>query len=473
MAAEPSNPMIERAHINGTTESSDSERRYGVDKTLVRACDTALSEGRMENIRVLIEPLHASDIADLLEELVGENRRRLLDHVRATLDPEILANMDDVVREDVLEILEPEEVAAVITGLDTDDALDVFEDIAEADQAGVLEQLSPSDRALLEQAMTYPEDSAGRLMQRELVTVPKDWSVGNTIDYLRERAAKLPRDFYEIYAVDDERVPVGTIPLSRLMRNQRDVRIDDIMLPDLRSAYVEMDQEEVALMFSQYALVSAPVVNNEGKLVGVITADDVVHVIQEEAEEDFLRLGGVQEDDFYEAIFQTTRSRFSWLLVNLCTAIVASLVIGLFDAAIEQVVALAVLMPIVASMGGNAGTQTLTVAIRALAMKELTTTNAARIVGKEVLVGVINGILFAVLIGLVTWGWFGDPTIGMIIGAAMIINLLLAGFAGVTIPLVMQRLKIDPAIGSAVVLTTITDVVGFVAFLGLAALVLL
>jgi magnesium transporter len=473
MAAEPSNPMIERAHINGTTESSDSERRYGVDKTLVRACDTALSEGRMENIRVLIEPLHASDIADLLEELVGENRRRLLDHVRATLDPEILANMDDVVREDVLEILEPEEVAAVITGLDTDDALDVFEDIAEADQAGVLEQLSPSDRALLEQAMTYPEDSAGRLMQRELVTVPKDWSVGNTIDYLRERAAKLPRDFYEIYAVDDERVPVGTIPLSRLMRNQRDVRIDDIMLPDLRSAYVEMDQEEVALMFSQYALVSAPVVNNEGKLVGVITADDVVHVIQEEAEEDFLRLGGVQEDDFYEAIFQTTRSRFSWLLVNLCTAIVASLVIGLFDAAIEQVVALAVLMPIVASMGGNAGTQTLTVAIRALAMKELTTTNAARIVGKEVLVAGINGIFFAVLIGLVTWGWFGDPTIGMIIGAAMIINLLLAGFAGVTIPLVMQRLKIDPAIGSAVVLTTITDVVGFVAFLGLAALVLL
>ena len=465
--------MTEQVQIDGIVETSDTERRYGVNETLVRAFDAALSEGRAEEVRVLIEPLHASDIADLLEELVGENRRRLLEHVRETLDPEILAHMDDVVREDVLEILEPEEVAAVITGLDTDDAIDVFEDIADADQAGVLERLSPSDRALLEQAMSYPEDSAGRLMQRELVTVPKDWSVGNTIDYLRERAAKLPRDFYEIYAVDDERVPVGTIPLSRLMRNQRDVRIDDIMLPDLRSAYVEMDQEEVALMFSQYALVSAPVVNNEGQLVGVITADDVVHVIQEEAEEDFLRLGGVQEDDFYEAILQTTKSRFSWLLVNLFTAIVASLVIGLFDAAIEQVVALAVLMPIVASMGGNAGTQTLTVAVRALAMKELTTTNAARIVGKEVVVGGINGILFAVLIGLVTWAWFGDPTIGLIIGAAMIVNLLLAGFVGVTIPLVMQRLNIDPAIGSAVVLTTITDVVGFIAFLGLAALVLL
>ncbi len=298
-------------------------------------------------------------------------------------------------------------------------------------------------------------------MQRELVTVPKDWSVGNTIDYLRNRAATLPRDFYEIYAVDEDRVPVGAIPLSRLMRNQQDVRIDDIMLTDLRSANVELDQEEVALMFSQYALVSAPVVNGDGQLVGVITADDVVHVIQEEAEEDFLRLGGVQEDDFYEAVLQTTRSRFSWLLVNLMTAIVASLVIGLFDAAIEQVVALAILMPIVASMGGNAGTQTLTVAVRALAMKELTTTNAARIVGKEVIVGGINGILFAGLIGLVTWAWFGDTLIGVVIGAAMIVNLLIAGFAGVAIPIVLQKLKVDPAVGSAVVLTTITDVVGF------------
>ena len=413
------------------------------------------------------------DLADVLEELVGENRRKLLDHVRDHLDPELLTHMDDVVREDVLEILEPEEVAAVLSELDTDDALDVFEDIPEADQKGVLLQLSPSDRALLEQAMTYPEDSAGRLMQRELVTVPKDWSVGNTIDYLRNRAASLPHDFYEIYAVDEERIPVGTIPLSRLMRNQRDVRIDDIMLTELRSAYVEMDQEEVALMFTQYALVSAPVVNENGQLVGVITADDVVHVIQEEAEEDFLRLGGVQEDDFYEAVFETTRARFSWLLVNLGTAIVASLVISLFDAAIERVVALAVLMPIVASMGGNAGTQTLTVAVRALAMKELTPTNAARIVGKEVIVGGINGILFACLVGLVTWAWFGDAAIGIVIGAAMIVNMLIAGFAGVTIPIVLQKMKVDPAVGSAVILTTITDVVGFMAFLGLAAIVLL
>jgi magnesium transporter len=245
------------------------------------------------------------------------------------------------------------------------------------------------------------------------------------------------------------------------------------MLTELRTAYVEMDQEEAALMFRQYALLSAPVVNDAGQLVGVITADDIVHVIVEEAEEDILRLGGVHEDDFYEAVFDTTRARFSWLFVNLGTAIIASLVIGLFDAAIEQVVALAILMPIVASMGGNAGTQTLTVAVRALAMKELTPANAARIMGKEVIVGGINGLLFAVLMGLVAWFWFGEPTIGFIIAAAMVFNLLVAGFAGVTVPVVLDRLRIDPAVGSAVILTTITDVVGFVSFLGLAALVLL
>ena len=459
--------------MDGGTGGLETERSYGVDESLVRTCEIALSVGRVDELDGLIEGLHASDLADLLEELSFDSRRILFDHVRDRLDPELLTHLDDVVREDVLEQLEPAEVAAVITELETDDAIDVFEDVAEADQGSVLARLSPSDRALVEQALSYPEDSAGRLMQHELVTVPKDWSVGNSIDYMRARAADLPRDFYEIYVVDDDRHPVGTIPLSRLMRNQRDVRIDDIMLTDLRSAYVEMDQEEAALMFRQYALLSAPVVNDSGQLVGVITADDIVHVIHEEAEEDILRLGGVREDDFYEAVLDTTRARFSWLLVNLGTAIVASLVIGLFDAAIEQVVALAILMPIVASMGGNAGTQTLTVAVRALAMKELTAVNAARIMGKEVVVGGINGLLFALMIGLVAWFWFGQPIIGLIIGAAMMFNLLIAGFAGVTIPLALERMRIDPAVGSAVVLTTITDVVGFVSFLGLAAIVLL
>jgi magnesium transporter len=262
--------VTKRTDINLSANLRDAQRRYGVDGSLVRACDAAVGEGRMKDVDLLIADLHASDLADLLEELAGANRHKLLDHVRDQLDPELLIYMDDVVREDVLEILEPEEVAAVLSELDTDDALDVFEDVAEADQQGILNRLSSSDRALLEQAMTYPEDSAGRLMQRELVTVPRNWSVGNTIDYLRRRAAELPRDFYAIYVVDDERVPVGIIPLSRLMRNQRDVPIDDIMLTELRAVPVEMDQEEVALMFSQYALVSAPVVNPDGKLVGVI-----------------------------------------------------------------------------------------------------------------------------------------------------------------------------------------------------------
>lgn len=465
--------MSDLTDIDEGAAGLDTERSYGVDESLVRTCEIALSVGRIDELDGLIEGLHASDLADLLEELSTESRRVLFDHVRDRLDPELLTHLDDVVREDVLEQLEPAEVAAVITELETDDAIDVFEDVAEADQASVLARLSPSDRALVEQALTYPEDSAGRLMQRELVTVPKDWSVGNSIDYMRERAANLPRDFYEIYVVDDDRVPVGTIPLSRLMRNQRDVRIDDIMMTDLRTAHVELDQEEAALMFRQYALLSAPVVNDDGQLVGVITADDIVHVIHEEAEEDFLRLGGVQEDDFYEAVFDTTKSRFSWLLVNLGTAITASLVIGLFDAAIEKVVALAILMPIVASMGGNAGTQTLTVAVRALAMKELTPANAARILGKEVVVGGINGMAFAVVMGLIAWFWFGEPVIGYIIAAAMAFNLLIAGFAGVTIPIALERLRIDPAVGSAVVLTTITDVVGFFSFLGLAAIILL
>ena len=333
--------MTHQTDMDEGTNGLETERSYGVDESLVRTCEIALSAGRIDELDGLIDGLHASDLADLLEALSSDSRRILFDHVRDRLDPELLTHLDDVVREDVLEQLEPAEVAAVITELDTDDAIDVFEDVAVADQASVLARLSPSDRALVEQALSYPEDSAGRLMQHELVTVPKDWSVGNSIDYMRARAADLPRDFYEIYVVDDDRHPVGTIPLSRLMRNQRDVRIDDIMLTDLRSAYVEMDQEEAALMFRQYALLSAPVVNERGQLVGVITADDIVHVIHEEAEEDILRLGGVREDDFYEAVLDTTRARFSWLLVNLGTAIIASLVIGLFDAAIEQVVALA------------------------------------------------------------------------------------------------------------------------------------
>ena len=452
----------------GTDATEDVER---VDPALVEAVAEALETGAP--VDPLVEGLHAADLADLFEELPGDHRLGLLQTLGTDLQPEVLTHLDDAVREDVVAALSGIDLADAIVALDTDDAVEVFEDLEEDQQAEVLEQLSPSDRALLEEALTWPEDSAGRLMQRELVTVPVGWSVGDTIDYMRARAAHLPRDFYDIFVVDDDRQPLGLIPLSRLMRNRRPIQVADILHTDLHLIPLEMDQEDVAFLFRQYGLVSAPVVNDAGRLVGVITVDDVVDVIHEEHEEDLMRLGGIGGDDFYHDVLRTTRLRFSWLLANLGTAIVASIAIGLFDAAIEQVVALAILMPIVASMGGNAGTQALTVSVRALAMKELNPSNALRIIGKELLVGGINGVLFAVLTGVVAWLWFGSPMIGAIIAVAMVINLIVAAVAGVAIPVFLDRLGIDPAIGSTVILTTVTDVVGFVAFLGLAAIVLL
>jgi magnesium transporter len=310
-------------------------------------------------------------------------------------------------------------------------------------------------------------------MQREVVAVPTFWTVGQTIEFLRRCAERdpdrLPADFYDIYVVDPAFHPVGSIPLSRLLRSRQTTPVTELMTTSLRMLNTGTDQEEVAFLFRQRDLTSAPVVNTEGRLVGVVTIDDVVDVIDEEFEDDIMHLGGVSGDDLYRHTFTTVRLRFSWLLVNLATAVLASLVIGLFEATIEQVVALAVLMPIVASMGGNAGTQTLTVAVRALAMKELTTANALRVIGKELMVGIINGSLFAVIAGGIAWLWFGSALISLVIGLAMIANLIVAALAGAAIPLLLERLQIDPAVASAVFLTTLTDVVGFFVFLGLAA----
>ena len=340
-----------------------------------------------------------------------------------------------------------------------------------------MKAIPATDRALIEEGLAYPEDSAGRLMQRELVAIPTFWTVGETIDHMRrsaeDRPDALPNDFYDIFVVDPGYRPVGSIPLSRLLRTRRPVPLTDIMQTEMRVIDTNTDQEDVAFLFRQRDLTSAPVVDGGGRLAGVITIDDVVDVIDEEYEDDIMRLGGVIQDDLYSAAVETVRSRFTWLLVNLGTAIVASLVIGLFDATIEQMVALAVLMPIVASMGGNAGTQTLTVAVRALAMKELTAANAMRVIGKEILVGAVNGVLFAILTGLVAWAWFSSLPIALIIGLAMIINMIVAAFAGALIPLALERAGVDPAVASGVFLTTVTDVVGFFAFLGLAAWLIL
>ena len=467
-------PEHETAKV--TAEAVAEEIVYGIDPDLEQNIVDALDAGDKARVSSLLELLHTSDTADLLERLKLEDRLFLVEILREDFDPDILPELDDEVLDDVVEGLGVEETAAAVAELEIDDAVQIIEDLEEDDQQQVLDAIPASERSLIEEALAYPEDSAGRLMQREVVTVPSFWSVGEAIDFLRETAEadgdSLPEVFYDIYVVDPAHRPVGIVGLSSLMRARRPVLIKDIMEPDMQTVLATVDQEEIAFLFRQRDLVSAPVVDDGGRLVGSITIDDVVDVIHEEHEEDIMRLGGVTEDDLYDAAVDTTRSRFTWLLVNLGTAILASVVIGLFQATIEQMVALAVLMPIVASMGGNAGTQSLTVAVRAIAMKELTATNAMRVIGKELLVGAINGVLFAVITGFVAWVWFGDPSIGLVIALAMIVNMIVAGFAGSATPILLERLDIDPAVASSVVLTTITDVAGFFVFLGLAALLL-
>jgi len=437
----------------------------------------AIESGETDRVLDLTEPLHHTDVADLLERLSDEDRAKLVEIIRPEFEAEILIDLDDAVRDDVVDLLGIEEVAAAVIELESDDAVQVMEELDEADQQQVLDAIPDDERVMIEEGLAYPDDSAGRLMQREVVRVPTFWTVGECIDFLRRHAdtdeSSLPERFYNLFVVDPKHRPAGTVALDTLLRTRRPVPLTQIMDPEMKLVPVTADQEDVAFLFRQRDLASAPVVDESGRLVGAITIDDIVDVIDEEYEEDLLHMGGVAEDDLYDAAIDTTKARFSWLVVNLITAIVASIVIGLFDATIDQIVALAILMPIVASMGGNAGTQTLTVVVRALAMKELTTTNAARLVDKELMVGVFNGVIFAVLAGGVAWLWFGNPVLGGVIGLAMVVNMVVAGLAGTAIPLALDRLGVDPAIASSVFLTTVTDVVGFFVFLGLAAIVLL
>ena len=460
--------------IDGQT---DTPEEVGLGPDMVGRVLDAMGADNEAAVRELVANLHYSDVADLLERLSGVQRRRLLEFAKDVLDPEVLAEVDETVLDEMIDHIGLDQVAEVVAELDTDDAVNVIEELEEDEQQHVLGAIPQADRTLIEESLSFPEDSAGRLMQREVMTVPAFWDVGKTIDYLRESAEEenwnLPDVFYDIVVVGPKHDPVGTIPLSLLLRTKRPVGVSEIMTSEMKLISATLDQEEVAFLFRQRDLVSAPVIDDTGRLVGMITIDDVVDVIDEEAEEDIMRLGGVREDDLYSATLATTRARFSWLFVNLITAILASAVIGLFQATIEQMVALAVLMPIVASMGGNAGTQTLTVAVRALATKELTTTNAMRQVGKEFMVGGINGLIFAVVMGAVAWMWFDQPMLGVVIAIAMIINLLVAGLAGASIPLALERFGIDPAIASSVFLTTLTDVVGFLVFLGLGAWLLI
>lgn len=435
----------------------------------VRAVELALEEHNHEEVRALAGGIHDADLADLIEVLRGEQRGQLIEALGDQFNPSTLSELDEPVRDQVIEAMPNDQIAEAVRELESDDAVYVLENLEESEQSDILSQLPRSERLALQRSLEYPEDSAGRLMQTDYISVPPFWSVGQTIDYMREDDA-LPNSFTYIWVVDPSHHLIGRVPLDRLLRTKRPVKIEDIAERELRQISLEEDQEEVALEFERYDLISAPVVDGTGRLLGIITADDVMEVLKDEAEEDIHRLGGVGDESVTDTVFRTTRNRFVWLLVNLATAVLASWVISLFDATIQQMVALAVLMPIVASMGGNAGTQTMTVAVRALATKELGRVNALRVVSREALVGILNGFLFALIMGAVAFFWFGSDVLGFVIGMAMVINMLVAGLFGILIPMMLDALDIDPAVASGAFVTTVTDVVGFFAFLGLAAL---
>ena len=419
----------------------------------------------------LVGPLHAADLADLIEQLPGDERHTLVKILGHDLDSEALSYLDYGVRVELVSALAPEKLAAILLDLESDDAIDIIEDLEESEQDELLKLVSAKDRAVFEQGLSYPEDSAGRLMRREVVTVPNFWTVGQSIDYLRGPET-LPDTFHSLIIVGPNHKPIGQLMLDRLLRNRRGITVASIMEREPKLIPVEMDQEDVAFLFRQYGLIEAPVIDSAGRLIGVITIDDIVDVIHEEGEEDLLSMAGVSADDFYTDTLRTARARLPWLLINLGTSIAASLVIGLFSDALAQLVALAILMPIVASIGGNVGSQALAVAVRALASNELTRANGLGIVIKEAIVGGGNGLVLALAMGLIAWAWFQSPLIGAVIAMAMIINLTIAGLAGVLIPVILNRAGKDPAISSSVFLFAITDIVGFLSFLGLASLII-
>jgi magnesium transporter len=428
----------------------------------VVAGDTAL-------LRELVSDLHEADVGDLIEALDAELRPRLVELMGPDFDFAALTEVDDNIREEILEELRTETVAEGVRELDSDDAVAILEDLPKEEQDEILGQLPAPERVALARSLDYPENSAGRRMQDEFIAVEPHWTVGQTIDYLREQP-ELPDRFWELYVVDPERHLQGAVALDRLLRTKRPVSIAELMDEELRSVRATDDQEEVARLFERYDLVSAPVIDANDRLVGVITFDDIVDVIEEEAEEDIKALGGVRGEELSDSVWTIAKGRFNWLMVNLATAFLASSVLGLFEGQLQKMVALAVLAPIVASQGGNAATQTMTVAVRALATRELSSANASRIILRELLVGVLNGVAFAIITGVAAAAWFRIPDLGLVIGLAMICNLVAGALGGILIPLLLHRSRADPAVSSGVFVTTVTDVIGFFAFLSIATL---
>ena len=457
-------------NISGDLSQDDA---YDLDRKLVAQILAAVEQGDQQALTELLEGLHAADIADLLEQIESAERTRLIRLYDREFDGEILSELDESIREEVIEILNPLVLADAVREMESDDVVDLLEDLEVPQQEAILDALEDADRVAVEQSLSFPENSAGRLMQREVVMAPEHWNVGQAIDFMRN-SEDLPEQFYHVVLVDPRLHPVGNVTLGRIMAAKREVPLTDLLEETFQVIPADQDEEDVAYAFNQYHLISAPVVDDEGRLVGVITIDDAMIVLDEEHEEDILRLAGVgEESSLADRVIETTKRRFPWLAVNLVTAVLASLVIAQFEAAIAQIVALAVLMPIVASMGGNAGTQSLTVAVRAIATRDLTGSNVWRVIRREVLVGLVNGVIFAIVMGLVGLAWFGSPLLGVVIAVAMVVNLVVAGLAGTVIPVLLEKTGIDPALASGAFVTTVTDVVGFFAFLGLAAAVLL
>jgi magnesium transporter len=440
-----------------------------IRKTFVKSVARRIETGDASGLRGLVGGLHEADMGALIEALEPEQRPRLVSLLGIDFDFTALTEVDDAVRDEILDELPPQAVAKGVSELESDDAVAILEDLPKEEQAEILEQLPQPNRAALARSLDYPEESAGRRMQTEFIAVPPAWNVGQAIDYMRE-TSELPERFFELYVTDESGRFRGAVPLDRLLRSKRPVPISDLMEPERHRIRADEDQEEVARMFQRYDLVAAPVVDADDRLVGIITFDDVADVIEEEAEEDIKALGGVRDEELSDSVWKIARGRFNWLLINLATAFLASSVLGLFEGQLQKMVALAVLAPIVASQGGNATTQTMTVAVRALATRDLTDANAWRVISRELMVGLLNGIAFAVITGAAAYVWFKVPGLGFVIGLAMICNLLAAALGGILIPLVLYRLRFDPAVASSPFVTTVTDVVGFFSFLGIATL---
>ena len=447
---------------------STGSKKVNLDfnKEFINTFSDNIENRNIDFINQTLRDLHEADIANLIENLNPETRTKLIEIESFNVEPEIFIELNESVQSEVLQLLSIDSLIKIIKRLESDNAIKILENLSVNTKEQVLEKLPPKDKFLLQEGLSYPEDSAARIMQREFTAVPSNWTVGQTIDYLREDK-DLPEEFLEIFIVDNDFKPIGTVPSSRVLRSSRDSKMNSIMseMPVLIS--VNMDQEEVGNAFENYNLVSAGVVNKENKLVGMITADDVVTVVKEEAEEDTLRLAGVGDEEITDSVMLKTKRRFNWLLLNLFTALLATWVISFFGASIEQMVALAFLMPIVASMGGNAGMQTLAVTIRAIATKELSKSNFNRVVGKEFLIGILNGIIFAIITAVIVQFWFKDFNLSILIGISMILNMIVAGLFGILVPVSLKKLNIDPALASSVFVTTITDVIGFLSFLGL------